>query len=249
MQKSCINYYEEGNKVMKAILISVRPQWAELILNLIKKDEIRKGTAIGKAINKLIEEQGVAPMLMYCTKDKKYTLERNTDEPYDFFTLKDKKHLVFKLNKNHCGYNGKVLARFNATVEHIEYETCSRDISGWWKDDGKMYDHKDACLTYKEMFDYVGGGEGSVIHIDNLKVFDKPKELREFKTPIMAERYKRDLEKAYEDDCEISARLAEGIANDDECANCVELTEMSEGYYGLARAPESYCYIEIEEAK
>lgn len=235
---------------MKAIMISVRPQWAELILNRIKKDEIRKGTAIGKAVNKLIKEQGVAPVLMYCTKDKKYTLERNADEPYDFFTLKDKKHLVFKLDKSHCGYNGKVLARFNATAEHIEYETCSRYISGWWKDDGKQYDHnRYACLSFTEMFDYIGAGEGTVIHINNLKVFDKPKELCEFKTPEMAERYKYDLEKAYEDDYEIGTRLAEGIANDDECANCVELTEWSEGYYGLKRAPESYCYIEIEETK
>ncbi len=41
---------------MKAIMISIRPQWVELILNGIKKDEIRKGTTIGKAINKLIKE-------------------------------------------------------------------------------------------------------------------------------------------------------------------------------------------------
>ena len=55
---------------MKAILISTRPEWVIKIITGIKKDEIRKGSSLYKAINKLIEEQGVAPMLIYCTKGK-----------------------------------------------------------------------------------------------------------------------------------------------------------------------------------
>lgn len=98
----------QGGIKMKAILISIHSQWVELILKFIKKDEIRKGTAIGKAITRLIKEQGVAPMLIYCTKGKP--------------TLKG---LIAKSWYGLGGYfdyeklNGKVVARFNATAEEI----------------------------------------------------------------------------------------------------------------------------------
>ena len=166
---------------MKALLISIHPQWVELILNLIKKDEIRKGTAIGKAINKLIEEQGVAPTFIYCTKDNKQKL-CYVPATETFYCYPKDNFIAKQCDRMGLTFNGKVLARFNATAEHIEYETCSRDISGWWKDDGKMYDHKDACLTYKEMFDYIGADEGTAIHINDLEIFDKPKDISEFKS-------------------------------------------------------------------
>ena len=202
---------------MKALLISIRPQWVELILNYIKKDEIRKGTAIGKAINRLIKEQGVAPMLIYCTKELPLLL-KNKDSGKIFINKlkaveKDDLDRFPHIQK----FNGKVVARFNATAEHIEYETCSRDISGWWKDDGKMYDHKDACLTYKEMFDYIGAGEGTVVHINDLEIFDKPKEISEFKS------IKKNI---------VSTKIGSETFE-------VELDN------SLTRAPESYQFIEI----
>ena len=42
-------------------------------------------------------------------------------------------------------------------------------------------------------------------------------------------------------------RLYEGYENDDECANNVELTELIEFTYGLQKAPQSWCYVEIEK--
>ena len=188
---------------MKAILISIHPQWVELILNFIKKDEIRKGTALYKAINKLIAEQGVAPTFIYCTKGKQEIGKFNTKGNYEY------------------SLNGKVVARFNATAEHIEYETCSRDISGWWKDDGKMYDHKDACLTYKEMFDYIGAGEGTVVHINDLEIFDKPKEISEFYRIV-----KTDIGYCI-DDIEKQKPITLNA-----CKN-------------ITKAPESWCYVEV----
>lgn len=175
----------------KAILISIHPQWVEKILNDIKKDEIRKGTAIGKAINRLIKEQGVAPMLIYCTKNGAglvYDVQGKGLVNQNLFPY------AKRCPEHHRLLNGKVVARFNASAEHIEYETCSRDISGWWKDNGKMYNHKDACLTYKEMFDYIGAGEGTVIHINDLEIFDKPKELSEFKHTIKKHYYNADFD-------------------------------------------------------
>lgn len=161
---------------MKAILISIHPQWVELILNLIKKDEIRKGTAIGKAINRLIKEQGVAPMLIYCTKRS----------PWIYWN-----EGVAKLNNGQgCirGYkslrndNGKVVARFNATAEEI----ICRPICGEWecytKTQGYSEIAKASCLKNKEIVHYLKGKNGTAIRISNLEIFDKPKELKDFLT-------------------------------------------------------------------
>ena len=236
---------------MKAIMISIQPQWVGLILNYIKKDEIRKGTAIGKAINKLIEKQGVAPMFIYCTKGKE-TLWRYNDL-YTFGILSrdvEKQFCAYGINSKALGrklldflcengikmqictsiistlLNGKVVARFNATAEHIEYETCSRDISGWWKDDGKMYDHKDACLNYKEMFDYVGAGEGTAVHINDLEIFDEPKELSEFRKPSTFS-----LEQLREFGLPYTEQMYKDMA--------------TKGKWFITRAPQSWCYVEI----
>ena len=230
---------------MKAILISIRPQWAKLILNRIKKDEIRKGTAIGKAINKLIEEQGVAPMLIYCTKGNKNEClipDLQPDKVYHPLTEKLHRGVYSVVEEkaiwNDCKkyiLNGKVVARFNATAEHIEYETCSRDISGWWKDDGKMYNHKDACLTYEQMFNYIGAGDGTVIHINDLKIFDEPKEIKEFYGAFTQKRYERifgnnviELDKKY--------------------GGLRQPTRSGYEYtYPLTRAPQSWYYTRLNE--
>lgn len=161
---------------MKAILISIHPEWVELILNLIKEDEIRKGTAIGKAINRLIEEQGVAPMLIYCTKKSPW-IHWNKG--------------VAKLNNGRgCvrGYkslrndNGKVVARFNATAEEI----ICRPICGEWECYTKTLGYseiaKASCLENKEIVHYLEGQNGTAIHINDLEIFDKPKELSKFGT-------------------------------------------------------------------
>ena len=214
---------------MKTLLISIHPQWVELILNLIKKDEIRKGTAIGKAINKLIEEQGVAPTLIYCTKGK----------PYYYVS----ENCVYKTRYDFAeNLNGKVVARFNATAEHIEYETCSRDISGWWKDNGKMYDLKDACLTYKEMFDYIGAGEGTVVHINDLEIFDKPKELSEFYG--CCDNYTKNVN-IFKN---INDRYIAQYFNNPKCLKCKHYDGdnwCSKIEEPLTRAPQSWCYVEV----
>ena len=125
-------------------------------------------------IRKKFPKDYVGWVYIYCTKGNKHECLEYADNP------NPNKEGKWIITSGYPYANGKVVARFNATVEHIEYETCSRDISGWWKDDGKMYDHKVACLNYKEMFDYIGAGEGTDIHINELEIFDKPKEIKEF---------------------------------------------------------------------
>ena len=209
---------------MKALLISIRPQWVELILNFIKKDEIRKGTAIGKAINKLIEEQGVAPTFIYCTKDTKYHCFKNNSFnfnkyaaipiPFNKEWYKSMKHIQL--------LNGKVVARFNATAEEIV--TVNR------LDTGKVVlyrGHKNgitnrklmegSCLTFDEMNNYLQGKIGTDIHINDLEIFNKPKELSEFKS------YKKNI---------VNTKI-NGMVFETELDN------------SLIKAPQSWCYVEI----
>ena len=102
---------------MVAILISTRPQWCEKTINGLKITEIRKGTALFKAINKLIKEQGVAPMLIYCTKGK----------PYFYFG-----RAVYK------AINGKIVAECDFKVEEIKNSWKDEYVEiGRWRDTDK----------------------------------------------------------------------------------------------------------------
>lgn len=149
---------------MKAILISTHSQWVEKILNGIKKDEVRKGTALYKAINKLIEEQGVAPMFIYCTKDKKIFLRDFRDKKkwaayWRFVAMENDPSNVGELPPI---LNGKVLARFNATAEEIKihflYKQLTYRIASRCEYTTKSLSNsqlkKSSCLSNDEMNNY-----------------------------------------------------------------------------------------------
>lgn len=199
----------------KAILISIRPQWVEKILNGIKKDEIRKGTTIGKAINKLIKEQGVAPTFIYCTKGKwgLYDNRSHITSASDIFFIDrlgyDKPPLI----------NGKVVARFNATVDLLELKMIEGGLF-FAKQDKEVIEldlNENAQIDNWQLLHYTGeklGTQISDIHINDLEIFDKPKELSEFI---------RD-----------TGRIM--LVGNDLIPYCEPLT----------RAPQSFCFIEIE---
>ena len=209
----------------KAILISIKPQWVSKILNGEKTIEIRKK----------FPSDYVGWVYIYCTKEN------------DLF----KSYI-------RMGYYTT-----RSTADNLEYNGKGKIVARFWCD--KVEEHrpffhwcieKETCLIRDDVLDYLDSKDKFVgnpkrqdkvyaIYITKLEIFDEPKGLWQFKTPKNAKRYKHDLEQAYKDDYEIGTRIAEGIANDDECANCVELTEMSEGYYGLNRAPQSWCFVEI----
>lgn len=167
---------------MRAILISTRPQWVEKILNGIKKDEIRKGTVLYKAISKLIEEQGVAPMLLYCTKGQGLVFDS------DGKGLVNSKLFPYAKNcpEHDRLINGKVLARFNATAEEI-FAKPDRYKEFYFYDTIKLDMEdllKQSCMEYNELNEYLDANNGTAIHINDLIIFDKPKELSEFEHQV-----------------------------------------------------------------
>ena len=206
---------------MKAILISTHSQWVELILKFIKNVEIRKGTAIGKAITRLIKEQGVAPMLLYCTKGKPYLMRKYIVEEYE---------CGFAFNDIKC--NGKVIARYNATAEEIKIHFLNKQltyrIASRYEYTTKSLSNsqlkKSSCLSNDEMnnyFKYVYDKNvvGTAIHIHDLEIFDRPKELSEFKS------YKKNI---------VNTKI-NGMVFETELDN------------SLTKAPQSWCYVEVED--
>lgn len=151
---------------MKAILLSIKPKWVAKILNGEKSIEVRKNKALYKATMKLIEEQGYATFFMYCTKDNKT------------------KHYCFNKNNELNRMNGKVVAKF--TVRKVDKYPF---VSG-------EYDKLiGSCLSKQEIIDYQTVKFDKELnyrivktiyayHIEDLEIFDEPKKLSEFTTPI-----------------------------------------------------------------
>ena len=86
---------------------------------------------------------------------------------------------------------------------------------------------KKTALTVKEFKDYLDGNSGYGWHISELKIYDKPKELGEFK-PWCEESRKTD------DNLEI-------------CCNCKNAFSDEDGIFfgcGVTRPPQSWCYVE-----
>lgn len=110
-------------------------------------------------------------LLLYCTKSK-WQLFR------DIITGK---WLIDKI-KNGNAVNGKIVAECDYEVEKI-FRTFDirKDFYTVKVNVDDLYNK--TCLTYEELCDYLGNGNngsGYAIHINNLHIFDKPKELSDY---------------------------------------------------------------------
>ena len=153
----------------KSILIPMNPRFCARIMNDDKTIDIRKSKVLYKAIQKLINENGYASIYVYCTKDTNL-LHKNCA---DIYWVEDKD---FKKKTKQLGLptqpilNGKVLFKFRC------YKVEEWDI--WQKDlEEKL---KLACLSIKEFDDYSTGQVAYAIRINDLEIFDEPRELSEF---------------------------------------------------------------------
>lgn len=151
---------------MQAIIISIKPKWVEKILNGEKTIELRK--TMPKCDLPI-------DVYIYCTKEKWKTKPLLAGD----IVLKPN---ADPLNKHNIRLlNGKVVAKFtlNKVDEHHVLPT-ERILPFNWHVEQKL---KQLCLTKEEVMAYGNGEDYQAFlwHIDNLVVFDKPKELSEFK--------------------------------------------------------------------
>lgn len=152
--------------------------------------------------NKTIEVRTKFPkdyvgwVYIYCTKDKKYA------------------NLI-----NRGGFlTGMVVARF--WCDKVE-ETFFQQEESFNNEIEKTL--KDSCLTYDELWNYVGNKTFYKIHISQLEIFDKPKELIEFYKPCKYE----------------NIRCKDYCLKYKQYGTC----EVAEN---ITKAPQSWCYVETE---
>lgn len=198
---------------MKSVLLSIRPQWCELIASGKKTVEVRKTAPKLKTPFKVY---------MYCTKGKTF-LYRNPNNG----------ELFLDSNGGYRGgdyedryLTGKVIGEFVCSkIYEIEYGGCRYMINNDRSFTNRIAE--ESCLWYDDLYRYLGDKTGYGWIIINVKIYDKPKDLWEFKP--WCEKYII----AY-DPLEVCC----------DCKNAV-YDEYGELYgCGLARPPQSWCYVE-----
>lgn len=144
---------------MKAVILSVRPQWCKKICNGEKTIEVRKSAP----------KEVPFKAYIYCTKDRKNLL------PIEHGKVLEKVNF-WENTDAYYGF-GRVIGEFicdkvdEYTFSHYEAEYRVTHV-----------EQKAMCLNQPELIRY---GKGKTLygwHISDLKIYDKPKELNEFFT-------------------------------------------------------------------
>ena len=152
---------------MKAIMLSIRPEWCEKIISGKKTIEVRKTRPKTNLPFKCY---------IYCTYGRR--LIERFDSGYPNMLL-EQKATAKEIWSNCC--NGKVIGEF-VCDEITEYTNYSLDEqSGHIKRRENLL--RSACMTLKDWRDYIGSYAsdfGYAWHISNLVMYDEPKPLAYF---------------------------------------------------------------------
>lgn len=146
---------------MKSVLISIQPKWVEKIASGEKTIEVRKSRP---------KLETPFKVYIYCTKSKKHFLQSKDNM---FFYCEESDFI----GKHGAGLyqrlNGKVIGEF--VCDNVD--EYGANCYGWY-----IYPMDETCLWADEIAGY---GQGKPLygwHITDLKIYDKPKELKEFWT-------------------------------------------------------------------
>lgn len=172
---------------MKAILMSIKPKWCELIFGGVKTIEVRKTAPKLKPPFKVY---------VYCTKERMTRVPSmyaylHKNEPRacaEYGTIVTwgeigdvivnphlaSKHVSF-------GMHGKVIGEFVCDEKHDIQFTGTRYLIN---NDISLTNGiaKQSCLWFDDMFSYLGVKGGAALHITAPKLYDTPKGLSEFWT-------------------------------------------------------------------
>ena len=168
---------------MREIMISIQPQLVEKILNSEKTIEIRKTRPKCELPCKVY---------IYCTNSKIKYLRKLEAYNKTIFITEDK-DILGRTDKvksilgeyttfiGSGGFNGRVVAEF--TLNHAdEFSVFESGSVQYWN----CYDLEKSCLSYDDIAKYIGYDKkygyrnGYAWFIDDLKIYDKPKELSDF---------------------------------------------------------------------
>lgn len=158
---------------MKAILMSIKPEWVAKILNGEKTIEVRKR----------FPKDYRGWVYIYCTKDPRWELDNGYEDGWFLWDRKSH-HYPFKYAEGFTPmFNGKVVARFWCDRVY-EIESVCHGMSYIAEGISQMKIAEASCLDWRDVHGYLKGKNGYGIHISKLEVFDEPKELSEFNQPF-----------------------------------------------------------------
>lgn len=191
----------------KAIMLSIKPRFVADILNGRKTIEVRK-----------VSPKCDLPITVYiyCTKEKSLIRKGNKQ-----WIIKDK-NFVYEDANYYAGFNGKVVAKFTLRkVEEIYREYDIRLEQDYFMTNSLVdwYLLNKCKLSNAELDNYLENKTGYAYHIEDLVIFDEPKELSEFVHKVVIEHHTK--------------------------GHIGYLVE--ERFEPLTKAPQNYCFVESEE--
>lgn len=145
---------------MKAVLLSIRPNWCEMIWAGMKEVEVRKTRPTLETPFKAY---------IYCTGQ-------------DSWVIKSPKAGVQKMDSRVIGeftcdkIDRLAHAEAMGSNEPPKLQIVTPDL--WYKPADELL--QAACLTEAQAKKYLKGGDGYGWHISNLKIYDKPVKLKNF---------------------------------------------------------------------
>lgn len=154
------------------ILLSIKPEYVEKILNGDKTIEIRKSMPRCELPIKVY---------LYCTKGQELWGDGTGNTWYGIAEDEDMER-IFELTPTLARLNCKVVAEF--TLNKVD---CLKSVR--YKLYGTHYQYNEvsdeiltkSCFTQEQVLNYTNGNDLYAWHIDNLIIYDKPKELSDFK--------------------------------------------------------------------
>lgn len=172
----------------KAVLISIRPKWCELIASLDKTIEVRKTAP---------KIETPFKCYIYCTKPSKAyqticgCMVLNSDELYRHprHGIRHGDSIELMVEDDYTAdnfLNGKVIGEFTCDrifpITAEENGPFSEERGGGYSEDYSAKGFHD-CLTDEEFDAYLSGKPGYGWHISDLVIYDKPKKLTDFIRP------------------------------------------------------------------
>lgn len=175
----------------KAVMISIQPRWCELIANGEKTIEVRKTRPKLETPFKCYIYQTLPKSGDWNERDGRVIGEFLCDQT------------IWMAKIGYTGIGGKPIYKL------ADHENLGHPIEPLLKE---------ACLTEEAIEAYLSGNPGFMWHISDLEIYDKPKEISDFK------KHNRDC---YFDN------LGMATPKCSECPKC-----------NLTRPPQSWCYVE-----
>ena len=190
---------------MKSVLISIQPKWCELIANGKKTVEVRKTKP---------KLETPFKVYIYCTKDNK-----NTFFPPLTQKLLNESPKDFVIDRRG---NGKVIGEF--VCNEITVAECGSYC---------VLPKPKTMLDELDLLEYANGKTVYGWHISDLVIYDKPKELSEFRT--LCEYRNNDGSCQY---TKVECDCVKFDYNPDYSVNFAECCDF------MIRPPQSWCYVE-----